>query len=89
VANSIDEALQAAGEGELMVIGGGLLYEQMLAAAERIYLTLIDGQFEGDTRFPPIDMNRWREVSRELCPADDNNAYDYAFIELERREPTR
>ena len=86
VARSIDEALQLAGEGEIMVIGGGLLYEQMLPIADRIYLTLIDSQFEGDSYFPPIESKKWSEKSRELCPADDRNPHNYAFILLEKRQ---
>ena len=85
VAHSIDGALTAAGMGEILVIGGGLLYEQMLPMADRIYLTLIDAQFEGDSYFPLIEARMWREVSREMCPADASNAYNYAFILLERR----
>ena len=85
VVNSIDEALIAAGKGEILVVGGGLLYEQMLPVADRIYLTLIDAQFEGDSHFPLIEARSWTEVSREMCPADASNLYNYAFIVLERR----
>lgn len=85
VVNSIDEALSAAGKGEILIIGGGLLYEQMLPMADRIYLTLIDAQFEGDITFPLIESRTWSEVSREMCPADASNSYNYAFIMLERR----
>lgn len=87
VAHSLNEAVEAAGEGEIMVIGGGEVYAQMLPRADRIYLTLIDARFEGDSTFPPIDMAAWREVSRELCAADERNPYDYAFIVLDRRAP--
>lgn len=87
VAHSIDEALRAAGPGEIMVIGGGRVYEQMLAVADRIYLTLIDAQFEGDTVFPAIKKSNWQEVSREVFPADDRNPYNFAFILLEKRQP--
>ena len=87
VVHSIDEALRVAGEGEIMVIGGGLIFEQMLPLANRIYLTLIDGQFEGDSFFPAIDLGRWKEVSREMYPADAENPYNYAFILLEERVP--
>jgi dihydrofolate reductase len=85
VVYSIDEALRAAGPGEILVIGGGLLYEQMLPMADRIYLTLIDAEFEGDSYFPLIEASRWTEAAREVCPADDRNGYNYAFLVLERR----
>ena len=68
-----------------MVIGGGLLYEQILPMADRIYLTLIDAEFEGDSYFPLIEAGNWSEASREVCPADDDNPYNYAFIVLNRR----
>jgi dihydrofolate reductase len=87
VAHSIEEALAAAGEGEIMVIGGAKVYEQMLPMADRIYLTMIDAQFDGDSYFPLIDMANWREVSRELHAADEGNPYNFAFIVLERRAP--
>jgi dihydrofolate reductase len=85
VVHSIEEALQVAGSGELMVIGGAQIYEQMLPMANQIYLTLIDGQFEGDTIFPMLSPAEWKEVSREICAADAKNAHNYVFIELERR----
>ncbi|MGD8856342.1 MAG: type 3 dihydrofolate reductase [Chloroflexota bacterium] len=87
VAHSISEALQAAGEGEIMVIGGGRVYAQMLPVADRIYLTLIDAEFEGDSYFPTLDMAEWREVARELHGIDEDNPYNYAFIVLDRRAP--
>lgn len=85
VVNSVDEALKAAGQGELMVIGGSAIYEQMLPMANRIYLTLIDAEFEGDSYFPMIEPGEWSEVSREICPADAANPYNYAFVVLERQ----
>jgi len=87
IAYSIGEALEAAGEGEIMVIGGGQVYAQMLPLADRIYLTLIDAEFEGDSYFPRIDTGEWREVSRDLYAADADNPYNFAFITLERRGP--
>lgn len=85
LAHSIEEALAAAGAGEIMVIGGGLVYEQVLPLADRIYLTLIDAAFEGDSYFPPIRMAEWQEVSREIWAADERNPYNYAFIVLDKR----
>jgi len=86
VVHSLDEALSAAGEvPEVMVVGGGTIYEEMLPRAERLYLTLVDAEVEGDTRFPEIDWTAWREVSRESHPADERNQYPYTFLVLERR----
>ena len=51
--------------------------------ADKIYLTLIDEEFEGDTYFPEIDED-WVEVIRENKEQDDKNEYNYSFIEYER-----
>ena len=83
--NSVEEALVVAGEGEVVVIGGALLYERMLPEVDRIYLTLIDAEFRGDSYFPKIGAGAWSEVSLEINPADDRNPHNYAFIVLERR----
>jgi dihydrofolate reductase len=87
VVHSIRAAVRAAGEGDVMVIGGGQVYVQMLPMADRIYLTLIDAEFEGDSYFPRLDMADWHEVSREQHAADERNPYNYDFIVLDRRAP--
>ncbi|MBE9503829.1 MAG: type 3 dihydrofolate reductase [Proteobacteria bacterium] len=83
--HSIDEGIAAAGDvDEVMIIGGASFYEQMLPRADRFYLTLVHGKFDGDTCFPEFDMNLWREVEHIDCEADDKNAYPCSFIVLER-----
>lgn len=72
---------------ELMVIGGATLYEQLLPEAGRMYLTLVDGEFEGDTWFPAYAAGEWRETARESFDADDRNPCAYAFAVLERVVP--
>lgn len=87
VVHSVAQALQvAAGAEEAMIIGGANLYEQTLDAADRLYLTQIRAEVEGDARFPDIDMQAWREVKRESHPADECNEYAYDFVVLERRQ---
>jgi dihydrofolate reductase len=84
--HTVDEALAAAGQvPEVMVVGGGTLYKEMLPRADRLYLTLVEAEIEGDTHFPEIDWEAWREVSRESHPADARNPYPYTFLVLERR----
>lgn len=84
--HSITEALDAADPaGEVMVIGGASLFEQILGRAERIYLTLVHADAQGDVRFPEIDPGEWQEVQREDHPADENNTLPYSFILLEKR----
>lgn len=85
VVNSIDSALQAASYSEeILVIGGALLFEHMLPRTQRIYMTIIHHEFEGDTRFPVLDMTQWQERDREMHQADDENPYAYTFITYER-----
>jgi dihydrofolate reductase len=85
VVHSIDEALTAGtGCEEVMVIGGAELYRQTLQRADRIYLTLVRAEVQGDTWFPEIDPRQWRELERERHRADARNEYDYDFITLER-----
>ncbi len=88
VAHSLKEALQAAREAsaEVMVIGGASLYAQALPLADRIYLTLVHGRFEGDAWFPEYDPAEWRELERHDHSADEKNPHDYSFVILERRE---
>lgn len=84
VVHSIEEALAAAGDAaEVMVIGGAEFYRQLLPRADRIYLTRIDAEFEGDTWFPELDPARWQERSREDHAPDADNPYPYSFVVLE------
>ncbi len=85
VVDSTDAALAAAGEAEeAMVIGGAAFYRAMLPHAERLYLTRIDAEFDGDAWFPEFDPAAWRETARETHALDERNAYPYAFVTLER-----
>jgi len=86
VAHSIDEALAAAqGSDEIMFIGGAELYAQVLPRADRLYLTEVGADVEGDVTFPELDESEWVEVERRTCTADDKNEYDYDFVVLDRR----
>lgn len=84
--HSIPEALDAAGQvEEIMIIGGGHLYEQMMISASRLYLTHIDAILEGDARFPHYNPVDWDRVFQKSCKKDEKNPYDYQFEILERR----
>ena len=86
VVHSIDEALKAAGDAEeVMIIGGASFYEQMLPRADRLYLTLVEADIEGDAWFPAFDMAEWKQLKRESHPADEKNAYPHTFLILERK----
>ena len=86
VVHGIDEALAAAqGSHEFMFIGGAELYTQVLPRADRLYLTEVGADVEGDVTFPGFDAADWAEVERQTCTADDRNEYDYDFVVLDRR----
>ncbi|HHQ5453620.1 TPA: type 3 dihydrofolate reductase [Aeromonas veronii] len=70
---------------ELMVIGGGHLYAEMLPSADCLYLTRIDLAVEGDTRFPAFDDGQWQRVDCESHPADEKNPHAYSFETWQRR----
>ncbi|MCX6816080.1 MAG: type 3 dihydrofolate reductase [Candidatus Aenigmarchaeota archaeon] len=86
VVSSIDEALKAAhGSEEVMIIGGASIYEQFLPLADRLYITYVDCNADGDAFFPDFNKDEWNQVSREEHKADSENTYDYTFVVLERR----
>ncbi|HHQ4761933.1 type 3 dihydrofolate reductase [Aeromonas veronii] len=70
---------------ELMVIGGGHLYAEMLPSADCLYLTRIDLAVEGDTRFPAFDDGQWQRIACESHPADEKNPHPYSFETWQRR----
>ncbi|MGU5696044.1 type 3 dihydrofolate reductase [Aeromonas allosaccharophila] len=70
---------------ELMVIGGGHLYAEMLPSADCLYLTQIDLAVEGDTRFPAFDDGPWQRIACESHPADEKNPHPYRFETWQRR----
>lgn len=70
---------------ELMVIGGGHLYAEMLPSADCLYLTRIDLAVEGDTRFPAFDDGQWQRVDCESHSADEKNPHPYSFETWQRR----
>ena len=77
VVRSPAEALRAAGDvDEVMIIGGGQVYELFLQYADRIHLTRVDVEIDGDTFFPELDA-AWRMVADE--PRDAGDGADYAF----------
>lgn len=85
VVHSIDEALQAAGKvEEIMIIGGASFYQQTLPQVRRMYLTRVHADVAGDAWFPEFDESQWLQVKRIDCEADERNAYAHSFIILQR-----
>ena len=86
IAHSIDEAIQQAGNAdELMIIGGASFYQQMLPRADRLYITEVLGEFEGDAWFPPYAPHEWQEIASLAHPADDKNSHACRFMIFERK----
>jgi dihydrofolate reductase len=84
VVHSLEEALELAGEGEVMIIGGGQLYRQFMPMADRIYMTQIDSEFDGDTFFPVLNFAHWSVIKRSETMLDETSALTYTFITYER-----
>mgnify|MGYP001109037792 CR=1 FL=1 len=82
----MDQAVEQAGDAdELMVIGGSTIYEMLLPQADRLYITYVDGQFEGDAWFPVFSDADWVKVKASSHPADEKNDYSCEFVTYERR----
>lgn len=69
--------------GDIFVIGGAEIYTQTIEIADRLYVTEVQAEIEGDTYFPEIDGS-WQELSREAHMADGKNPYDYDFVLYQR-----
>lgn len=69
---------------EVMIMGGADVYAQTLDKANRIYLTEVHAECEGDTFFPLFDRSEFKEIERQDFKADEKNEYDYSFVILER-----
>ena len=89
VAHSVEEALGMAddnGETEVFIIGGGEIYRDSMELWDKIYLTEVDMEVEGDVFFPTLDPAEWRETWRETNAPDAKNEWAYTFRILERVE---
>ena len=85
VVSSPAEAIAAADDAdELMIIGGGQIYDLFVDKADRIYLTRVDCDVDGDTRFPALDPDLWLLTSSEAHAADDKHAFGYEFRVYDR-----
>lgn len=89
VAHSVEEALTMAfenGEKEAFIIGGGQIYEQSIKFWDKLYLTEVDLEVDGDVFFPDIDMGEWELVWEEFHEKDEKNEYNYTFKVYQRLE---
>ncbi|MEW5707868.1 MAG: dihydrofolate reductase [Pseudomonadota bacterium] len=82
VVHSVEEALESCErQDEIFVIGGAELFRDLIDRADRMYVTELMQDFEGDVYFPAYDRSAWREVSRERRRAGD---LEYHFVVYER-----
>ncbi|MCF8282058.1 MAG: dihydrofolate reductase [Bacteroidales bacterium] len=87
IVHSLEEALELAeanGETEAFIIGGGEIYHKSWPYLDRLYLTEVDTEPEGDVFFPAVNEMEWRELSSEAHPADEKNEFGFVFRILER-----
>ena len=87
VVNQLQHAIDYArdcGEEECFIIGGGDIFIQALIWTDRIYLTRIHQDFEGDTFFPALNNGDWNEISVAKHLPDEKNKFAYSFIVYER-----
>ncbi|NNJ91722.1 MAG: dihydrofolate reductase [Gammaproteobacteria bacterium] len=85
IVHSIEQAISLVPEEEpVFIVGGANLYQQLLHQADRMELTLVDAEPEGDAFFPEWDTQQWQEVTREHHAADDRHKFAFDFIRLQR-----
>ncbi len=85
VAGSLDEGFRAAADvKEVMIIGGAAVYREALPLADRIYLTTVHAELEGDAWFPIIDWSEWDVRDEAMHGADDRHTYAFSFFILDR-----
>jgi len=86
VARSLSQALELTADApEQVLIGGERIYAEGLPLADRLYLTFVDVEAEGDTHFPSFDPDEWRELERREFAADEKHAHAFSIVTFERR----
>lgn len=82
--SSIEEAIAAVkDESESFIIGGGAIYRQFYPLAHKLYLTVVDRDFEADTFFPEVNYAEWSELERETH-FDEKNQFTYTYLTLQK-----
>jgi dihydrofolate reductase len=87
VVYSIEEAFGLCRDAEeIFIIGGASVYKQFLPNTNRLYITWVHKNFEGDVFFPKLDLNEWKIISEENFPVDDLLGFSYSYVIYERRQ---
>ncbi len=85
LAHSIDQVLALTQENqETMVCGGGIVYQQFLPTADRMYLTYVHHDFEGDVFFPEFSPTQWSQINKRDYGPDEENVYAYSIITFQK-----
>ncbi len=87
IARSVEEALTLAldhGEQEAFILGGGEIYRQSMQYWDKLYLTRVEADVEGDVFFPEPAWEEWRLISSESHPADEKNDFPFRFEVYQR-----
>jgi dihydrofolate reductase len=87
VVNSLEQAIALAktnNEQEVFIIGGSEIYKLALPFANRLYLTEIQTELDGDTYFPHVENKKWRETSRRHHSVDERHLYAFDFVVYEK-----
>jgi len=84
VYHSLAEAI--ADEPDAFIIGGAAIYEQALPLANELYITHIEAEIDGDSRFPQIDWRQWQE--EDCNKADTKSGYKLRFCKYQRKKAT-
>lgn len=83
--SSLDEAIDLAGDAQLMVIGGGEVYALALPRATGMHLTHVDTLVDGaDAFFPSFDLQQWQVTAREAHSRDARNEHDFEYVDYRR-----
>jgi len=90
VVTNLDEALARTrllkqARREVFVIGGARIYEMMFSCVDRLLLTRVHAEVEGDVYFPEVDWGEWRLIEEETCAADEKNDFAHTYQIFERR----
>lgn len=89
VVHDIRSAIEKAKEAEtreIFIIGGGIIFSETMNIVDRIYLTRVHAEVEGDTKYPEIDQRIFEKIAEQYHPKDDKHSYDFTFTIWERKK---
>jgi dihydrofolate reductase len=85
VCRSLRPIIEAGKRQDIFVVGGAMVFEELISMADKLELTYIDADYSGDRFFPEFDEKEWRVVKEEPFPADVDNRHPYKFVTLLRK----